>query len=234
MKLGDKIRKQVYENDRIRNEKLNCQLPFDLDEVCEEFLYAKVDVILNQIVTSSTRDGKIVYENGKRILRTTMNYENMYYMAVSEKFKRYVDRLRLPRNKTFLTSDGCYELKYIKYHDFYMDDEWSICRTKNNQNDVMNGEVRKHKVGLFGLNYRYEMKIDKCYDLKRFSKWFEQRARQEGMKATFYPYVRDSISRGRNSIPIYKTLPAFDEWFETDKEYGYLNVGVTIQVDVEL
>ena len=67
MSFRDQIRNQVLENDRRENEQLNRELPFNLDEVCEEFLRAKADEVLNHIISSGMKDGEIINDGGRRI-----------------------------------------------------------------------------------------------------------------------------------------------------------------------
>ena len=233
MNFRDQVRNQVYAKEALERKQLSHANEFNLDQICEDCLRAEVDRVIEWILNEGMQRGKIVYENGQKVYRIELHFEHMRYMYISEDLRRYFDRLDLPKKHTFTSNSGLYQLVYEK--DRYMiDDSWEIGPTRSNTNSEMKVQTRKQKVGFFGSNYKYEWKVDTCYNLDRYMRWFKEKARMEGMQVTFHPYLAVLVNKGLRNENYYKTLPSFNEWHEYNGSEYVQQIGVMIQIDVDL
>ena len=232
MSFRDNIRNQIYENERNTT---NTVSPSDVDDFVDECLHNYVNSSFNRVVTSNSNDGRVINENGKRIFRIELNLEKTNYLEEPADLKNYINRLGLDKNQTYPSSNGLYELQYIHYNYSMLEDEWCIVQSANNHESEMKVQTRQQKLGFFGSNYKNEYRVDRCYALIRFSKWFNDLARQENMRVTYLPYATIKINRTRNNAYYEKEiLQGFDEWYEYDPTRHITDVGVMIRIDVDL
>ena len=112
MSFGDQIRSQVYVKDALEREQLSHAKKLDLDQICEECLRAEVDRLFEWILNEGANQGNIVNENENRFFRIELKFDQMRYMYFTDELRNYINSLDLPKNQTYTSDSGLYELTY--------------------------------------------------------------------------------------------------------------------------